>query len=65
LAIAVASIQSDTVTDPSIIYWKTTTGYGKGYGASFLNNVYKIEYSSNYVFSKLIFYFFFKIKLLI
>jgi hypothetical protein len=62
LAIAVASIQSDTVTDPSIIYWKTTTGYGKGYGASFLNNVYKIEYSSNYVFSKLIFNFIFSLR---
>ena len=52
MAITVASIHSDTVTDPSIIYWKTTTGYGKGYGASFLNNVYKIQYTSDYVFSK-------------
>ncbi len=62
MAIAVASIQSETVTDPSIIYWKTTTGYGKGYGASFLNNVYKIQYSSNYVFSKLIFNFIFSLR---
>ena len=29
---------------------ETTTGNGTGYGAGLLNNVYKIQYSANYVF---------------
>jgi hypothetical protein len=65
LAITIVSIQSDTVTDPSIIYWKTTTGYGKGYGASYLNNVYKIQYTSDYVFSKLALNYFFVLEKII
>jgi hypothetical protein len=39
-------------SNPILKYWKTTTGYGKGYGASYLNNVMKIQYSTNYVYSK-------------
>ena len=31
-------------SNPILKNWKTTTGYGKGYGASWLNNVMKIEY---------------------
>ena len=53
LCLTVLTAYSEATTassDPSIIYWKTTTGYGKGYGASWLNNVYKIQYSTNYVY---------------
>ena len=47
----IQSLQAATASsDPSIIYWKTTTGYGLGYGAKYINNVYKIQYSTSYVF---------------
>ena len=39
-------------SDPSIIYWKKTTGNGTGYGAGLKNNVYKVQYSSSYVYGK-------------
>ena len=41
-------------SDPSIIYWKKTTGNGTGYGAGLKNNVYKVQYSSNYVYGNFI-----------
>jgi hypothetical protein len=39
-------------SNPILKNWKTTTGYGKGYGASWLNNAMKIQYSTNYVYGK-------------
>jgi hypothetical protein len=33
-----------------MIYLKTTTGKGLGYGSAFINNVYKIQYSKDYTY---------------
>ena len=48
--INLASGTSTVVTDPTMIYLKTTTGKGVGGGSSYVNNVYKIQYSTNYVY---------------
>ena len=34
-----------------MIYFKTTTGKGLGYGSAFINNVYKIQYSKDYTYT--------------
>ncbi len=48
--INIASGTSTIVTDATIIYLKTTTGKGVGGGSSYVNNVYKIQYSTNYTY---------------
>ena len=37
-------------SDPTIIYWKKSTGYGLGNGSKYINNVNKIQYSSSYTY---------------
>ena len=39
-------------TDPIITAWKKTTGNGTGYGVGMTNNVYKVQYSTKYIYSK-------------
>ncbi len=44
------SAASSVSSDPSIIYWKKSTGYGLGNGSKYINNVNKIQYSSSYIY---------------